>query len=97
MCDGVYLLDVCVDYVGCDGVVDMKVVVSWLVISLMFLFVIDFIEFVVVEVGFELIGGWVVVNLVNYEDGDGLGSCFVWIMFVVCEYGVVVVVFIIDE
>lgn len=97
ICDGVYLLDLCVDYVGCDGVVDMKVLVSWLVMFLMLLIMLDFIEIVVLQVGLEYLGGWCVINLVNYEDGDGLELCFVKIMVLVVEYGVVVVVLIIDE
>lgn len=97
VCEGVYLFDVCVDYVGCDGVVDIWFVVFCFVSVLTFLFVVDLIELVVLQVGMELIGGCLVVNLVNFEDGEGFESCFGCIMLFVKEYGVVVIVLMIDE
>ncbi|WP_082537745.1 methionine synthase [Angustibacter sp. Root456] len=95
--DGAHLLDVCVDYVGRDGVADMKSVVSRLATSSTLPLVIDSTEPAVIETGLELIGGRAVVNSVNYEDGDGPGSRFARIMPLVREHGAAVVALTIDE
>ncbi|MGZ4718903.1 methionine synthase [Oryzihumus sp.] len=95
--DGAHLLDVCVDYVGRDGVDDMRSVVSRLATSSTLPLVLDSTEPAVVEAGLELLGGRAVVNSVNYEDGDGEGSRFRRIMPVVREHGAAVVALTIDE
>jgi 5-methyltetrahydrofolate--homocysteine methyltransferase len=95
--DGAHLLDVCVDYVGRDGVADMRSVVSRLATSSTLPLVLDSTEPAVVEAGLELLGGRAVVNSVNYEDGDGPGSRFARIMPVVREHGAAVVALTIDE
>ncbi len=95
--DGAHLLDVCIDYVGRDGVADMKSVVSRLATSSTLPLVLDSTEPAVIEAGLELIGGRAVVNSVNYEDGDGPGSRFARIMPVVREHGAAVVALTIDE
>ncbi|MGN6611140.1 MAG: homocysteine S-methyltransferase family protein, partial [Angustibacter sp.] len=95
--DGAHLLDVCVDYVGRDGVADIKSVVSRLATSSTLPLVIDSTEPAVIEAGLELIGGRAVVNSVNYEDGDGPGSRFARIMPLVREHGAAVVALTIDE
>jgi 5-methyltetrahydrofolate--homocysteine methyltransferase len=88
---------VCVDYVGRDGVADMRSVVSRLATSSTLPLVLDSTEPAVVEAGLELLGGRAVVNSVNYEDGDGPGSRFARIMPVVREHGAAVVALTIDE
>ncbi|MFP5335234.1 MAG: methionine synthase [Actinomycetes bacterium] len=95
--DGAHLLDVCVDYVGRDGVADVREVVGRLATSSTLPLVIDSTEPAVVEAGLELVGGRAVVNSVNYEDGDGPESRFARIMPVVAEHGAAVVALTIDE
>ena len=74
--DGAHLLDVCIDYVGRDGVKDMREIVSRFATSSTLPLVLDSTEPAVVEAGLELLGGRAVVNSVNYEDGEvrGRGS-----------------------
>ncbi|RZS80056.1 methionine synthase (B12-dependent) [Motilibacter rhizosphaerae] len=95
--DGAHLLDVCIDYVGRDGVADVREVVSRFATSSTLPLVIDSTEPAVVEAGLELLGGRAVVNSVNYEDGDGPTSRFARIMPVVKEHGAAVVALTIDE
>jgi 5-methyltetrahydrofolate--homocysteine methyltransferase len=95
--DGAHLLDVCVDYVGRDGVQDIGEVVGRLATASTLPLVIDSTEPEVVERGLELSGGRAVVNSVNYEDGDGPGSRFARVMPVVAEHGAAVVALTIDE
>ncbi len=95
--DGAHLLDVCVDYVGRDGVVDVAEVVGRLATASTLPLVMDSTEPEVVERGLELSGGRGVVNSVNYEDGDGPDSRFARVMPVVVEHGAAVVALTIDE
>ncbi|GAB2673474.1 methionine synthase [Thalassiella azotivora] len=95
--DGAHLLDVCVDYVGRDGVADVREVVGRLATSSTLPLVIDSTEPAVIEAGLELVGGRAVVNSVNYEDGDGPDSRFTRIMHSVREHGAAVVALTIDE
>src|SRR6476620_10038560 len=95
--DGAHLLDVCVDYVGRDGVGDMREVVSRFATSSTLPLVLDSTEPAVVEAGLELLGGRAVVNSVNYDDGDGPGSRFARVMPVIKEHGAAVVALTIDE
>jgi 5-methyltetrahydrofolate--homocysteine methyltransferase len=95
--DGAHLLDVCVDYVGRDGVRDMHEIVSRFATASTLPLVLDSTEPAVVEAGLELLGGRAVVNSVNYEDGEGEGSRFSRIMPVVKEHGAAVIALTIDE
>ena len=95
--DGAHLLDVCIDYVGRDGVQDMHEIVSRFATSSTLPLVLDSTEPAVVEAGLELLGGRAVVNSVNYEDGEGEGSRFSRIMPVVKEHGAAVIALTIDE
>jgi 5-methyltetrahydrofolate--homocysteine methyltransferase len=94
---GAHLLDVCVDYVGRDGVADIREVVSRFASQSTLPLVIDSTEPPVIQAGLELIGGRPVVNSVNYEDGDGPDSRFGRIMPLVKEHGTAVVALTIDE
>ena len=94
---GAHLLDVCVDYVGRDGVADMREVVSRFATSSTLPLVIDSTEPAVIRAGMELIGGRPVVNSVNFEDGDGPDSRFGRIMPLVKEHGAAVIALVIDE
>ena len=95
--DGAHLLDVCIDYVGRDGVDDMKSIASRFATASTLPLVLDSTEPAVIEAGLELLGGRSVVNSVNYEDGDGPGSRFARVMPVVQEHGAAVVALCIDE
>jgi len=95
--DGAHLLDVCIDYVGRDGVADMKQVVSRLASASTLPLVIDSTEPAVLQAGMELIGGRPVVNSVNFEDGEGPASRFGRIMPLVKEHGAAVIALTIDE
>ncbi|GAB3602877.1 methionine synthase [Microbacterium aureliae] len=94
---GAHLLDVCVDYVGRDGVADIREVVSRFASASTLPLVIDSTEPAVIRAGLELIGGRPVVNSVNYEDGDGPDSRFGRIMPLVKEHGAAVIALTIDE
>ncbi|WP_344105305.1 methionine synthase [Myceligenerans crystallogenes] len=95
--DGAHLLDVCVDYVGRDGVDDVREVVSRLASASTLPLVIDSTEPEVIRAGLELLGGRGVVNSVNFEDGDGPNSRFARIMPAVVEHGAAVVALTINE
>ena len=94
---GAHLLDVCIDYVGRDGVADIREVVSRFASASTLPLVIDSTEPAVIRAGLELIGGRPVVNSVNYEDGDGPASRFGRIMPLVKEHGTAVIALTIDE
>jgi len=94
---GAHLLDVCVDYVGRDGVADIREVVSRFASASTLPLVVDSTEPGVIQAGLELIGGRPVVNSVNYEDGDGAASRFGRIMPLVKEHGTAVIALTIDE
>ena len=95
--DGAHLLDVCVDYVGRDGVADMREIAGRFATAATLPLVLDSTEPAVIEAGLELIGGRAVVNSVNYEDGDGPDSRMAKLMPVVREHGAAVVALTIDE
>ncbi len=95
--DGAHLLDVCIDYVGRDGVEDIRQVVSRLASASTLPLVVDSTEPAVLQAGMELIGGRPVVNSVNFEDGEGPASRFGRIMPLVKEHGAAVIALTIDE
>jgi 5-methyltetrahydrofolate--homocysteine methyltransferase len=95
--DGAHLLDVCIDYVGRDGVADIQEIVTRLAQASTLPLVIDSTEPAVIKAGMELIGGRPVVNSVNFEDGEGAGSRFDTIMPLVKEHGAAVIALTIDE
>jgi 5-methyltetrahydrofolate--homocysteine methyltransferase len=95
--DGAHLLDVCVDYVGRDGTADMAEVAGRLATASTLPLVMDSTEPEVIRAGLEKLGGRVVVNSVNYEDGDGPGSRMAKVMPLVVEHGAAVIALTIDE
>ncbi|MBA2456504.1 MAG: methionine synthase [Nocardioidaceae bacterium] len=95
--DGAHLLDVCIDYVGRDGVEDMSTMAFRLATSSTLPLLLDSTEPAVIEAGLERVAGRSVINSVNYEDGDGPGSRFARIMPIVREHGAAVVALTIDE
>jgi 5-methyltetrahydrofolate--homocysteine methyltransferase len=95
--DGAHLLDLCVDYVGRDGVADMRRIAGRLATAATLPIVLDSTEPEVLQAGLELLGGRVVVNSVNYEDGDGPTSRIARVMPLVREHGAAVIALTIDE
>jgi 5-methyltetrahydrofolate--homocysteine methyltransferase len=95
--DGAHMLDLSVDYVGRDGVSDMREVASRLATASTLPIVLDSTEPAVLQAGLEALGGRCVINSVNYEDGDGADSRFARIMPLVKEHGAAVVALTIDE
>ncbi len=95
--DGAHLLDLCIDYVGRDGVADMRALAGRLATASTLPLVLDSTEPAVLEAGLEMLGGRAVVNSVNYEDGDGPDSRIRRIMPLVREHGAAVVALTIDE
>lgn len=67
---GAHVLDVCVDYVGRDGVKDMHEVVSRYVRQVTVPLMLDSTEKAVLEEGLKLAGGKCIVNSINLEDGE---------------------------
>ncbi|MBS2961618.1 methionine synthase [Actinocrinis puniceicyclus] len=95
--DGAHMLDLCVDYVGRDGVADMREVAGRMATASTLPIVLDSTEPAVLRAGLELLGGRSVVNSVNYEDGDGPDSRFARIAALAAEHGAGVVALTIDE
>ncbi len=95
--DGSHLLDLCVDYVGRDGVADMREVAARFATASTLPIMLDSTEPAVVEAGLEMLGGRCVVNSVNFEDGSGPTSRYARVMPIVAEHGAAVVALTIDE
>ncbi|AXI80608.1 methionine synthase [Peterkaempfera bronchialis] len=95
--DGSHLLDLCVDYVGRDGVADMREVAGRLATASTLPIVLDSTETDVLRAGLEMLGGRAVLNSVNYEDGDGPDSRFAKVAGLAREHGAAVVALTIDE
>ena len=95
--DGSHLLDLCVDYVGRDGVEDMRAVASRFATASTLPIVLDSTEPAVIESGLECLGGRSVVNSVNYEDGDGPQSRFARTTRIAVEHGAALIALTIDE
>jgi 5-methyltetrahydrofolate--homocysteine methyltransferase len=95
--DGAHLLDLCIDYVGRDGVADMKTAAFRLATSSTLPIVLDSTEPAVLEAGLERLAGRCLINSVNYEDGDGPDSRIAKVMPLAKEYGAGVIALTIDE
>ncbi|MFI7453266.1 methionine synthase [Nonomuraea sp. NPDC049714] len=95
--DGAHMLDLCIDYVGRDGVADMRELAFRLATASTLPIMLDSTEPAVLRAGLEMLGGRAVVNSVNYEDGTGPDSRFQKIMRLVREHGAAVVALTIDE
>ncbi|MET9712236.1 methionine synthase [Nocardiopsis alba] len=95
--DGAHVLDLNIDYVGRDGVADMRELAFRFATASTLPLMLDSTEPPVLEAGLEALGGRAVINSVNYEDGDGPDSRFTRIMRLVSEHGAAVVGLCIDE
>ena len=67
--EGVHVLDVCVDYVGRDGVRDMKETIKRYNAVLSKPIMLDSTEVPVIEAGLKLMSGKAIINSINLEDG----------------------------
>jgi 5-methyltetrahydrofolate--homocysteine methyltransferase len=92
--EGAHVLDVNVDYVGRDGVRDMRELVSRLVTNVNLPLMLDSTEWQKMEAGLKVAGGKCLLNSTNYEDGD---DRFFKVLELAKEYGAGVVVGTIDE
>ncbi|MBB4922378.1 methionine synthase [Kitasatospora kifunensis] len=95
--DGSHLLDLCVDYVGRDGVADMREIAGRLATASTLPIVLDSTEPAVLRAGLEMLGGRAVLNSVNYEDGDGPDTRFGRIAALAREHGAGLIALTIDE
>jgi 5-methyltetrahydrofolate--homocysteine methyltransferase len=92
--EGSHVLDVCVDYVGRDGVPDMHWVVDRFARDVTVPLMLDSTEPGVVEAGLKLAGGKCIINSVNLEDGE---EKLARIAGLCRQYGAAVVALTIDE
>ncbi|HVK16410.1 MAG TPA: homocysteine S-methyltransferase family protein, partial [Fimbriiglobus sp.] len=67
--EGVHMLDVCVDYVGRDGVRDMKEVIKRYNAVLTKPLMLDSTEVPVIEAALKMCSGKTIINSINLEDG----------------------------
>lgn len=95
--EGAHMLDLCVDYVGRDGVADMEQLVSRFATASTLPVVLDSTELNVIQAGLEKLGGRAVINSVNYEDGDGPESRFAKVTALAAEHGAALIALTIDE
>ncbi|MGA5148845.1 methionine synthase [Streptomyces sp. ZS0098] len=95
--EGAHLLDLCVDYVGRDGVADMRELAGRFATASTLPVVLDSTEVDVIRAGLEKLGGRAVINSVNYEDGDGPESRFARVTELAREHGAALIALTIDE
>ncbi|MFF7662821.1 methionine synthase [Streptomyces canus] len=95
--EGAHMLDLCVDYVGRDGVADMKELAGRFATASTLPIVLDSTEVPVIQAGLEMLGGRAVINSVNYEDGDGPESRFAKVTKLAREHGAALIALTIDE
>ncbi|MEV7872207.1 methionine synthase [Streptomyces sp. NPDC088124] len=95
--EGAHLLDLCVDYVGRDGVADMAELAGRFATASTLPIVLDSTELPVLRAGLEKLGGRAVINSVNYEDGDGPESRFALVTELAVEHGAALIALTIDE
>ncbi|MFD7861173.1 methionine synthase [Streptomyces sp. NPDC057682] len=95
--EGAHMLDLCVDYVGRDGVADMQELAGRFATASTLPIVLDSTELPVLRAGLEKLGGRAVLNSVNYEDGDGPESRFVKVTALAAEHGAALIALTIDE
>ncbi|WP_228183146.1 methionine synthase [Streptomyces anulatus] len=95
--EGAHMLDLCVDYVGRDGVADMTELAGRFATASTLPIVLDSTELPVLRAGLEKLGGRAVLNSVNYEDGDGPESRFAKVSALASEHGAALIALTIDE
>jgi 5-methyltetrahydrofolate--homocysteine methyltransferase len=95
--EGSHVLDVCVDYVGHDGTVDMNAIASRFASQASVPLVLDSTEPEVMEAGLLHTGGRSILNSANLEDGEAPGSRLDRVFSLARDYGAAVICLLIDE
>ena len=95
--EGSHVLDVCVDYVGHDGTVDMNEIASRFASQASVPLVLDSTEPEVMEAGLVHTGGRSILNSANLEDGEEVGSRLDRVFSLARDYGAAVICLLIDE
>ena len=95
--EGSHAVDVCVDYVGRDGVPDMSELARRFAERIDAVIVLDSTEPEVIRAGLERLGSRAIINSVNLEDGDGENTRFHKVLTLAAEFGAAVVCTCIDE
>ncbi|MCP4435938.1 MAG: methionine synthase [Actinomycetia bacterium] len=95
--EGSHILDVCVDYVGRDGTVDMHEIASRFATQSTVPLVLDSTEPEVMEAGLRWLGGRAILNSANLEDGEAEGSRLDRVFKLAKAYGAAVICLLIDE
>jgi 5-methyltetrahydrofolate--homocysteine methyltransferase len=95
--ESAHMIDLCVDYVGRDGVADMDALAFRFASQVPVPIVLDSTEPEVMEAGLEWIGGRAVLNSANLEDGDGPGSRADRVFRLARTHGAAVICLCIDE
>ena len=95
--EGAHILDVCVDYVGRDGAIDMNEIAQRFATQSTAPLVLDSTEPPVLEAGLRWIGGRAILNSANLEDGEHEGSRLDKVMKLAKEHGAAVICLLIDE
>src|SRR4051794_1353368 len=95
--EGAHVLDVCVDYVGRDGTVDMDEIAGRFATQASLPLVFDSTEPQVVEAGLQHHGGKAILNSANLEEGEEPGKRMDRVFRLAREYGAAVICLTIDE
>jgi 5-methyltetrahydrofolate--homocysteine methyltransferase len=95
--EGAHVLDVCVDYVGRDGTLDMDEIARRFATQVAAPLVLDSTEPEVLEAGLKWIGGRSILNSANLEDGEAPGSRLDRVFTLAKKYGSAVICLLIDE
>jgi 5-methyltetrahydrofolate--homocysteine methyltransferase len=95
--EGAHLVDLCVDYVGRDGVIDMERIAAAFATDVAAPVVLDSTEPEVMEAGLEHLGGRSVLNSANLEDGESEGSRLDRVFGLARKHGAAVICLLIDE
>ncbi|MCU1344198.1 MAG: methionine synthase (B12-dependent), partial [Acidimicrobiia bacterium] len=95
--EGAHVLDVCVDYVGRDGTVDMDALAAAFATQASAPLVLDSTEPQVMEAALQHIGGRPILNSANLEDGFAPGSRLDRVFSLARDYGAAVICLLIDE
>jgi 5-methyltetrahydrofolate--homocysteine methyltransferase len=95
--EGAHVLDVCVDYVGRDGALDMDEIAGRFATQASLPLVFDSTEPQVLEAGLKHHGGKALLNSANLEEGEGEGKRMDRVFRLAREYGAAVICLTIDE
>ncbi len=95
--EGAHVIDVCVDYVGRNGAIDMDEIASRFASQVSVPLVLDSTDPEVMEAALRHNGGRAVLNSANLEDGEEPGSRLDRVFSLARDYGCAAVCLLIDE